>query len=46
VQGFIQRHPTLQAVAKETRESMLDNAESSLYSAVLAGVFGSGVGRW
>lgn len=35
--AFVQRHPTLVEVCQECRESMKDNAESSLYKAVLAG---------
>lgn len=35
--AFIQRHPTLQSALREAREAMLDNAESALYRAVLAG---------
>jgi|SRR5215471_11591098 len=34
---YIQRHPSLVAVAREARETMTDNAESALYKAVLAG---------
>jgi hypothetical protein len=34
---FVNRRPMLQAVLHECRETMLDNAESVLYSAVLAG---------
>lgn len=37
VQGIIARRPALQAVATDAREGMLDNAESSLYRAVIAG---------
>jgi len=34
---FIKRHPSVQAVVADARETMLDNAESSLYRAVLNG---------
>lgn len=34
---FIDRHPSVQAVVAESRETMLDNAESALYRAVLGG---------
>ena len=37
VYQFVNSRTTLQAVAKECRESMKDNAESALYSAVLSG---------
>jgi predicted transcriptional regulator len=37
VTHYIQRHPSLRAVAKEARETMKDNAESALYKAVLNG---------
>ena len=34
---YIDRHPSVQAVVADARETMLDNAESSLYRAVLNG---------
>ncbi len=34
---YIDRHPSIQAVVAESRETMLDNAESALYRAVLNG---------
>lgn len=37
VHDYIRRKPTLQEVAKETRETMKDTGESSLYSAVKRG---------
>lgn len=37
VWDYINRRPALQAVAKECRETMKDNVESSLYSSALAG---------
>lgn len=37
VADLIERRPALQKVARDAREGMLDNAESALYRAVLAG---------
>jgi len=37
VAKFIKSRPSLQAVAEDARETMLDSAESSLYRGVLAG---------
>ena len=37
VYTYIDRHPSVKDVLAESRETMLDNAESSLYRAVLAG---------
>lgn len=37
VYRFLETHPTVQQALTETRETMLDNAESVLYSKVLAG---------
>jgi len=37
VAKFIKSHPSLQTVAEDARETMLDGAESSLYRAVLNG---------
>lgn len=34
---FIQKRPILQQICHDAREGMLDNAESSLYRAVIAG---------
>ena len=34
---YIERHPSVKDVVAESRETMLDNAESALYRAVLAG---------
>ena len=35
--SYIERHPSVKDVVAESRETMLDNAESALYRAVLAG---------
>lgn len=35
VYGFIEDHPELKAVLKDARETLLDDAESSLHAAVL-----------
>jgi hypothetical protein len=37
VQELIEKRPSLQRVCKDAREGMLDNAESSLYRAVIQG---------
>ncbi len=37
VQNFNQAHPKLQEVLKEARETMIDDAESSLYKAIKNG---------
>ena len=37
VYTYIDRHPSVKDVLAESRETMLDNAESSLYRAVLNG---------
>ena len=34
---YIERHPSVKDVVAESRETMLDNAESALYRAVLGG---------
>ena len=34
---YIERHPSVNNVVAESRETMLDNAESALYRAVLGG---------
>lgn len=35
--SYIKDHPTVQRAVEEARETMLDNAESALYTAVLNG---------
>jgi hypothetical protein len=37
VAAFVSRRPTLQAILKEARETMIDHAESAVYAAVLSG---------
>jgi len=37
VDDYIRRRPALQQITRECRESMKDNAESTLYRAVIAG---------
>ncbi len=37
VYNYIERHPSVKDVLTEARETMLDNAESALYRAVLNG---------
>jgi hypothetical protein len=37
VTHYIERHPSLRAVVKEARETMLDNVESALHEAALRG---------